>query len=108
MNWAYLTVAILAEVMGTSALKASEGFSKPIPTAIVVAGYGVAFWALSLALRTIPMGIAYGIWSGVGIVIISLVGLFLFQQKLDWPAVAGLGLIVLGVIVIRLFSKSAA
>ncbi len=108
MNWAYLMVAILAEVIGTSALKASEGFTRLGPSAIVVVGYGTAFWCLSFALRTIPMGIAYGIWSGVGIVLISLVGFAVFRQRLDAPALLGLGLIVAGVAVIHLFSKSTA
>ena len=108
MNWAYLMIAILAEVIGTSALKASEGFSRLGPSVLVVAGYGVAFWCLSFALRTIPMGIAYGIWSGVGIVLISLVGLVLFRERLDAPALLGLALIIAGVAVIHLFSKSTA
>ncbi len=108
MNWLYLLVAIVAEVIGTSALKASEGFTRLGPAAVVVVGYGAAFWCLSHALRTIPMGIAYGIWSGVGIVLISLVGFVMFRQRLDAPALAGLALIIAGVAVIHFFSKSAA
>jgi small multidrug resistance pump len=107
MNWLYLMIAIVAEVIGTSALKASEGFTRLGPSAVVVVGYGTAFWCLSHALRTIPMGIAYGIWSGVGIVLISLVGFVVFRQRLDVPALLGLALIIAGVAVIHLFSKSA-
>lgn len=105
-NWIFLGLAIIAEVIATSALKSSAGFSKFIPSLIVVAGYGIAFFLLSLTLRTIPVGIAYAIWSGIGIVLISLVGLFAFGQKLDLPAVIGMGLIVAGVAVMNLFSRS--
>lgn len=108
MNWLFLMVAIVGEVIGTSSLKASEGFTRLGPSALVIAGYGVCFYCLSIALKTIPMGIAYGIWSGVGIVLISLIGLVLFRQKLDAPALVGLAMIMAGVVVIHLFSKSAA
>ena len=107
-NWVYLAVAILAEVIATSALKASEGFSRLVPSLVVVAGYGIAFFCLSLTLRTIPVGIVYAIWSGVGIVLIALAGYFVFGQVLDAPALIGMGLIVAGVLVINLFSRSAA
>ena len=103
----YLAVAILAEVIATSALKASEGFSRLVPSLVVVAGYGIAFFCLSLTLRTIPVGIVYAIWSGVGIVLIALAGYFVFGQVLDAPALIGMGLIVAGVLVINLFSRSA-
>ena len=103
----YLAVAILAEVIATSALKASEGFSRLVPSLVVVAGYGIAFFCLSLTLRTIPVGIVYAIWSGVGIVLIALTGYFVFGQVLDAPALIGMGLIVAGVLVINLFSRSA-
>ena len=106
-NWVYLAVAILAEVIATSALKASEGFSRLVPSLVVVAGYGIAFFCLSLTLRTIPVGIVYAIWSGVGIVLIALTGYFVFGQVLDAPALIGMGLIVAGVLVINLFSRSA-
>ena len=106
-NWVYLAVAILAEVIATSALKASEGFSRLVPSLVVVAGYGIAFFCLSLTLRTIPVGIVYAIWSGVGIVLIALAGYFVFGQVLDAPALIGMGLIVAGVLVINLFSRSA-
>ena len=110
MNKAYLllAVAIVAEVIATSALKTSEGFTRWIPSAIVVVGYGVAFYCLSLTLHTIPTGIAYAIWSGVGIVLVSLIGWTVFGQTLDGPALAGIGLILAGVLVINLFSRSAA
>ncbi|MGO4668880.1 SMR family transporter [Bosea sp. 2YAB26] len=105
---AYLTlaVAIVAEVIATSALKASEGFSKLGPTAVVAVGYGVAFYFLSLTLRSMPVGIAYAVWSGAGIVLISAVGWFAFGQKLDLWAVVGMGLIVTGVLVVNVLSSS--
>ena len=103
----YLAVAIVAEVIATSALKASEGFSRLMPSLVVVGGYGIAFFCLSLTLRTIPVGIVYAIWSGVGIVLIALAGYFVFGQVLDAPALIGMGLIVAGVLVINLFSRSA-
>ncbi|PZO91839.1 MAG: QacE family quaternary ammonium compound efflux SMR transporter [Sphingomonas sanxanigenens] len=102
-----LGVAIAAEVIATSALKASEGFTRPWPAIVTLIGYGVAFYCLSLALRTIPVGVAYAIWSGVGIVAISIIGLALFGQRLDWPAIAGIGLILAGVLVLNLFSSGA-
>lgn len=105
-HWFFLGVAILAEVVATSALKASDGFSRAAPTVVVVAGYACAFYFLSLTLRTIPVGIAYAVWSGLGIVLISLIGYFLFGQKLDAPALIGMGLIVAGVLVMNVFSRS--
>jgi len=108
MPWLHLLIAIFAEVVGTSALKASAGMTKLAPAAIVVLGYGAAFYFLSLTLAHIPVGVAYAIWSGVGIVLISLIGWRLFDQPLDMPALVGMGLIVCGVAVINLFSKSAA
>lgn len=108
MKFLYLFIAIIAEVFATSALKASEQFSKPIPSIIVVVGYLIAFYFLSLTLKTIPVGIAYALWSGVGIVLVSGAGYFLYKQTLDLPALLGIGLIILGVIVINVFSKSAA
>lgn len=107
MNWAYLSIAIAAEIIATAALKASEGFSRLGPTALSMAGYLVAFFCLSLTLRTIPVGVAYAIWSGVGIVAISIVGYFAFDQTLDLAALLGIGLIVAGVLVINVFSKTA-
>lgn len=106
MPFVYLAIAILAEVIGTSALKASNGFTIWAPSMVVVAAYGVSFYFLSLALRAIPMGVAYAIWSGVGIVLISTIGWVLFKQRLDAAAVVGIGLIMAGVGVIHLFSST--
>lgn len=103
-----LTVAIIAEVIATTALKSSQGFSRLLPAIIVVLGYAVSFYCLSLTLKTMPTSVAYAIWSGVGIVLITLAAWLIHQQRLDWPAVAGIGLIVAGVLVINVFSKSAA
>ena len=108
MGYLYLALAIVAEVIGTSALKASEEFTRPIPSIIVVIGYSVAFYLLSLVLKTIPVGIAYAIWSGMGIVLIAIVGVMVFDQKLDTPAIIGMLLILAGVIVMNAFSKSVA
>ena len=107
-GYLYLAIAIAAEVIATSALKASEGFTKPGPSLVVAAGYGVAFYFLSLVLKTVPVGVAYAIWSGVGIVLIALIGWAVLKQPLDGPALVGIGLIVAGVAVIQLFSKAAA
>lgn len=106
MTWIYLGIAIVAEVIATSALKASEGFTRLWPSVLVVCGYGVAFFFLSLTLRTLPIGIAYAIWSGVGIVLVTIGGVVLFGQRLDTPALIGMGLITLGVVVINVFSSS--
>jgi small multidrug resistance pump len=106
MPYLYLTIAILAEVIGTSALKATQGFTRFWPSVVVVVGYGVAFYFLSLALKTIPVGVAYAIWSGVGVALITLIGWFVFHQKLDVPALIGIGLIVAGVVVIQMFTGS--
>jgi small multidrug resistance pump len=106
MTYAFLFTAIVLEVIGTSALKASEQFTKLLPILIMVACYGTSFFFLSLVLRTLPVGIAYAIWSGLGIVLISMVGVIWFKQSLDLPALVGLGLIVAGVVVVNLFSKS--
>ncbi|GBQ26066.1 multidrug efflux SMR transporter [Gluconacetobacter azotocaptans] len=106
MTYFYLAIAIVAEVISTSALKASDGFSRPIPSLLTVLGYGITFFFLSLTLRTMPTGIAYAIWSGVGIILISIINWIWLKQHLDAPAIAGLGLIVLGVAVINLFSRT--
>jgi small multidrug resistance pump len=108
MNWFYLAIAIVSEVLATSALKASEGFTRLYPSLVVVVGYGLAFYFLSLTLRTIPVGIAYAVWSGVGIVLISLAGWVIYDQRLDAAAILGLVLIVAGVFVLKLFSGSVA
>jgi small multidrug resistance pump len=107
-GYLWLTGAILAEVLGTSMLKASESFTRPIPSLITVIGYGVAFWCLSHTLKTVPVGVAYAVWSGVGIVLITAIAWIWFRQALDVPALAGIGLILAGVLVINLFSKSQA
>ena len=108
IGYLYLGIAIVAEVVATSALKASEGFTRPVPGLVVVLGYGAAFDVLSLVLKTVPMGVAYAIWSGVGIVLIAAIGWLLMKQPLDLPALLGIGLIVAGVAVIQLFSKTVA
>ena len=105
--WMYLALAIVCEVLATSALKSSEGFSRLWPTALVVTGYCSSFFFLSLCLRSIPVGVAYAIWSGVGVVLITGIGWWWFGQKLDAAALLGMGLIALGVLIIYLFSKSA-
>ncbi|UDF28459.1 UNVERIFIED_ORG: EamA family transporter [Roseateles sp. XES5] len=104
--YAVLVVAIVFEVLGTSAMQAAQHFSRLWPTVMMVACYAVAFFFLSWSLRYVPVGIAYAIWSGLGIVLISLVGYFVFGQKLDPAAIFGLGLIIAGVLVLNLFSKS--
>ena len=105
-GYIYLTIAIIAEVIATSALKASEEFTRLGPSLIVALGYSVAFYMLSLCLKDIPVGIAYAIWSGLGIVLITLIGWLLYGQKLDAPALLGLGLIIAGVATIQLFSSA--
>lgn len=107
MAYLYLAIAIVAEVIGTSALKAAEGFTRLLPSLVVIAGYSTAFYFLSLALKAIPVGIAYAIWSGVGVALITLIGWIVFKQRLDAPALAGLALIVAGVVVIQFFSGAA-
>lgn len=101
-----LTIAIAAEIAGTTALKASDGFSRLVPSLVTVLGYGLAFYFMALTLRTVPVGIVYAIWSGVGIVAISAIGAVAFGEKLDAAALAGIGLIVAGVLVINLLSGS--
>lgn len=107
-NWIFLCVAILSEVVATSALKSSEGFTRLWPTLLVVTGYMLAFYFLSLTLRTIPVGVAYAIWAGLGVALIALVSWIVFDQKLDAPALIGMGLIVSGVIVMNVFSSTVA
>lgn len=108
MKYVFLALAIVAEVIGTTALKQSDGFSRPVWSVVTVVGYAIAFYCLSLTLKSIPTGVAYAIWSGVGIVLISLAAWLLQGQKLDLPAIAGMGLIIAGVLVMNLFSKSVA
>lgn len=106
MAYLYLAAAIVAEVIGTTALQASAGFSKTTPTLISYAAYGAAFYFLSQALLKIPVGVAYAVWSGVGIVLIALIGVLVFRQRLDLWAIGGMALIVAGVLMINLLSKS--
>lgn len=106
MHYIYLCIAIVAEVIATSSLKASEQFSKPLLTIVVIAGYGLAFFLLSIVVKTLPVGIVYAIWSGAGIVLVAIVGYVWQKQRLDLPAIAGIALILLGVLVVNLFSKS--
>lgn len=107
-HWVFLFLAVTAEVIGTSALKASEGFTKLWPSVTVAVGFACAFYFLSLTLKVIPVGVAYAVWSGLGIVLISVIGRFVFDQKLDTPAMIGIGFIVIGVLVMQVFSKSVA
>ncbi|MCC9043005.1 multidrug efflux SMR transporter [Myroides sp. M-43] len=107
-NLIFLLIAILLETIATTSLKASEGFTKVVPAAITLIGYAGAFYLLSLTLRTIPIGIAYALWSGIGIVLVTIAAYFLYKQKLDTPALLGIALIIIGVLVIQLFSKSQA
>ena len=106
MSYLYLGIAIFAEIVATSLLKASEGFTRFIPTVILGVGYLVAFYCLSMALKEIPTGIAYAIWSGVGIVLVALIAWIFQGQKLDLPAMIGMGLIIVGVLVMNLFSTT--
>jgi len=108
MHWLYLAAAIVAEVIATSFLRASAGFTKPLPSIVVVCGYGLAFFFLSLTLEKVPVGVAYAVWSGVGVTLIATIGWLFLGQKLDAAAILGMALIVAGVIVLNLFSKSAA
>jgi len=108
MTYLYLSIAIVAEIVATTALKASEEFTRLYPSLIVVIGYGVAFYTLSLVLKTMPIGIAYAIWSGLGICLVTIVGIYLYKQIPDIPAIIGLSLIIIGVIVINIFSKTTA
>lgn len=105
-QWVFLSIAIVSEVVATSALKSSEGFTRLLPSLLVIAGYGAAFYFLSLTLRTIPVGIAYAVWSGVGMALISLVAWIFLDQKLDAPAIAGIVLIAAGVVVMNVCSKT--
>lgn len=103
-----LFFAILSEVIGTIALKLSNGFTKPIPGIVVVAGYGASFYLLSLALKTMPIGVAYAIWSGVGLVFTVIAGMVIWRETLDWARVVGIVLIIAGIVFINAISKSPA
>ncbi|MCY4781272.1 multidrug efflux SMR transporter [Sphingobacterium sp. UT-1RO-CII-1] len=107
-HYLFLAAAILFEVVGTSFLKKTEQFSKPVPSIIFICSLALSFYLLTYALKGVPMGIAYAIWSAFGIVIISAVGYFVYKETLDLPAILGIALIVIGVVIINLFSKSSA
>ena len=108
MHWMYLVIAIVAEVVATSFLRASAGFTRLLPSLVVVGGYGLAFFFLSLTLERIPVGIAYAVWSGAGVTLIAVIGWLFLGQRLDAAAIAGMALIVAGVVVINMFSRAAA
>lgn len=105
-SWLYLLVAVVAEVIGTSGLKASDGLTKLLPTLLMIVAYGIAFFFLAITIRIIPVGVAYAVWSGVGIILITLVGWLYFGQRLDAFAIFGIFLIISGVAVLYLFSKT--
>ncbi len=107
-HWTFLGIAILGEVIATSALKASDGFSRLVPSIVVAVGYMIAFYFLSLALRAIPVGVAYAIWAGLGVVLVAAISWVVYGQKLDFAAIAGMALIIAGVAVMNLFSKSVS
>ncbi|WP_372615099.1 DMT family transporter [Aquicoccus sp.] len=106
LAYIYLVIAILTETIGTTALQASQQFSRLAPSIIVVLAYGTSFWFMALALKFMPVGLVYAIWSGLGIVFIAMIGFVVFQQRLDLPAVLGIGMIVAGIVVIQLFSNT--
>lgn len=106
MHWIYLIVAIAAETVGTTALKMSEGFTRLTPSFVTVAAYAVSFYMLAQVLKSIPVGLAYAIWSGLGIVLIALIGWLVFNQRLDLPAIIGIALIFTGILVMQLFSNT--
>ncbi len=106
MQWLYLSIAIVAEVIATSALKATQGFTQLGPSCIAVVGYVIAFYFLSLSLRTLPIGIAYAIWCGVGILLLTLIGWIVFKQRVDSAAIIGISFIMLGIIILNVFSKA--
>lgn len=105
-QWLFLSIAIVSEVVATSALKASDGFSRLWPSLVVCVGYGTAFYFLSLTMRTVPVGVIYAIWSGAGIALIAVIGWVAFKQPLDTPAIVGMALIIAGVVVINVFSTT--
>jgi len=107
-EYVYLLIAIIAEVVATSSLKASQGFTRLIPSLVVILGYGAAFYFLSLSLKGIGVGVAYALWSGIGIVLLAVIGLVVFGEKIDLPAVIGFALILAGVVILNLYSKVVA
>lgn len=107
MGYGYLAIAIISEVIATNALKASDGFTRLVPSIIVLIGYGAAFYFLSIVLKSVSVGVAYAIWAGMGIVLVAIVAAVMFRQLPDLPAIIGMILIVSGVVVINVFSKTA-
>lgn len=107
-TYVLLILAVIAEVIATSALKASENFTRLVPSILVVAGYGIAFTFLSMTLKTLPLGVAYAIWSGVGTALVAVVAWLFYKQALDLPAILGIALIIAGTLVLNLFSKVSA
>ncbi|MBP0482946.1 DMT family transporter [Sagittula salina] len=107
MSYLVLILAVVAETIGTTALQASQQFTRPLPSALVVVAYGTAFYLLGLVLRDLPVGVAYAMWSGLGIVMIAVIGRVIFGQRLDLPAILGMGMILGGILVIHLFSASS-
>ena len=108
MPYLYLAIAVAFETIGTSAMQASQQFTRLWPSVLVVVGYAISFYFMALTLRFMPVGIVYALWSGLGIILIALIGYAVFGQKLDLPAIAGLGLIIAGIVVIQLFSNAPA
>lgn len=108
LHYIYLICAVIAETIGTASMQASQQFTKPLPSLLVVISYAISFYLLSLTLKFMPVGVVYAIWSGLGIVLIALIGLAVFGQKLDLPAVIGLGMIIAGIMVINLFSSTTS
>ena len=107
MKYLFLGLAIIFEVVGSSFMKASEGFTKWLPSIVVVVAYLICFYFLSLALKSIPLGVAYAIWAGLGIVLTAMVSVFIFKQKLDFPAIIGILFIVIGVVIMNFFSNTS-
>lgn len=107
VHYIYLIIAVAAETVGTTALQASQQFSRLLPSLIVLCAYGFSFYMMGLTLKFMPVGIVYSIWSGLGIVFIAAIGYLVFRQSLDLPAILGMGLIITGILVIHLFSKSS-
>ncbi|MTJ04111.1 MAG: QacE family quaternary ammonium compound efflux SMR transporter [Sediminimonas qiaohouensis] len=107
MTYLILFLAVAAETIGTSALQASQQFTRPLPSVVVVVSYGLSFWLLSLTLKVMPVGVVYALWAGLGIVLIALIGFAVFGQRLDWPAVLGMALILGGILIIHLYSNTA-
>ena len=106
--WLFLAIAIVSEITATSALKASAGFTRIVPSIVVVAGYALSFYFLSLTLKAIPIGSAYAIWAGLGIVLLAIIGWVVYDQQLDTAAIVGMSFILTGVLILNLFSKTAS